>query len=166
MRNSNMWDTLKVFAHTAGPVSQSRDDPGSREHSASLSLPHIGLCTQRQQRLAAAPSECRNTRRWKLIWNHFILSVPWFHFCRKVTDWNIGLKWHAVRLTGGTHRTRDDYINNLPTSHTISMHTCWSTGRGGGEYKSLHQINFFFFVFSQNTKHQRTRRDGKEYCTD
>lgn len=52
-------------------------------------------------------------------------SVRWFHFCRKVTDWNIclhGMQWGLqVELWNTEDTTRSS--TTLPTSHTISMHT-------------------------------------------
>lgn len=127
--NSNMWNTLKVFAHTSSTNAMQWDmihdgRPRLRvtkrgwsrlpeTHYMTLPLlPYIvfffSLVHTGSQRLAAVLFECRNTRRWKIIWNHFILSVRWFHFCRKVTDRNISLKWHAVRLTGGALKHRED----------------------------------------------------------
>lgn len=108
----------------------------------------------------------------KILWNHFILSVLWFHFCRKVTDLNICLMScsEANRWSFEHRRHETIFINNLAYiahhKHAYIVSTNREIEReqeeeGREDYKRIHQINFFSQKYHQRTE-TGTTTDEKE----
>lgn len=158
-RNSNMWYTLKVFAHTsltnamqwdmtAGhvSVSQVRNDRASQTRNILHVCFHIYLCELwfffffLHTKGAAAKSQLQNCLNAETQDDEKLYEITLFSECVVIPflQESYRLKYlskmacsEANRWSFETQRGHETSISTtLPTSHTISMHTfCQQIGR-------------------------------------
>lgn len=155
--HSNMGNTLKVFAHTYDLWRMIPPPRNTLHHSvipSYISFFSLFNCSQREPKTCCRTIWMQKHKTMKNYMKSLYSQCAVIPFLQESYRLKYSSKMacsEANRWSFETQRGHGTIISTtLPTSHTISMHTYWST-KGGGEkilqYKKLHQMNFFFVCF-------------------